>query len=389
MKKYIILVLALFCASITNVSAANMATRSCIYKNTVAHSTGADPNDNWVNYLTIDYLGLGTGLPMLGDIDYFSQYEDGNRKVIFSYTDDSLDHYINWNSQIPGMNHPYLYWTEAIIDQKIDEVVTSDDKSLICPSKIYVMEYTIKTGIFNPVVETTYDLYACGNNYGDYNEDTCPETWNLLREKRETANHDGTAGKLSTLEYYTGTLINNAESSGNNPSNVQEQYNETTDNIEMFCSEESIDYDVEECNKAKMEQEQYVGQAEDQGITKEQLAIGYENYRLEQDYTYDESDPCYSLLGNPEDNVNKPPAYYMNFVFNLIKYAAIVLLFVLTIVEFFKAVPSNDQDAIKKATQKTIKRLLIAVIIFFLPDLINFVLQLLGIISDPTCGIGG
>ena len=36
-----------------------------------------------------------------------------------------------------------------------------------------------------------------------------------------------------------------------------------------------------------------------------------------------------------------------------------------------------------------IKRLIIAVIIFFLPNLINFIFDLLGIVStDATCGLG-
>ena len=45
-------------------------------------------------------------------------------------------------------------------------------------------------------------------------------------------------------------------------------------------------------------------------------------------------------------------------------------------------------DALKKALQKTIKRLVICIVIFFLPRLINFILGLLGIVDDPTCGIG-
>lgn len=392
MKKYLVLILALFFIEIIHVdAAADMATRSCIYQDSSKHSIGTDPSEKWQNYLAIDYMGLGTGVPMLGNIDYFSLYEDGTEKNIFSYTTDSTEHYVNWNTPIPGMELPYLYWTEAIITQKMDEVVTSDDKALICPSKIYIMEYTIETGKWNPFVEnkieTTYDLYACGNNYGDYNVDTCDETWNLLREQRETANHDGPAGKLYTLNYYTGTLINNVDS-GDEPSNVQEQFNEATSNVEKYCDEESESYDEEECTKAKLEQNQYVNQAEDQGYTEETLYKNYEAYVPDQDYTYDPNDPCYSLLGNPEDNINKPPAYYMNFVFNLIRYIAIIAFVVLTIVEFFKATTSGDQDALKKALQKTIKRLIIAVIIFFLPILINFVLELLGIISNPTCGIG-
>lgn len=385
MKKYILLIMLLCTLNITNVNAeSERGTRGCIYRENIEHNTSSK---TWKNYLAIDYLGLGTGMPTLGNIEYYSVYDDESEETIFAYTDDAMSHYINWNSFIPGIPTEYRYTTYSIIMQNMDDVATNEDKSLICPSKIYILEYEKETGIFNKQQETVYDLYACGNNGGDYNNDTCQVTYDLLKEKRQIANYDGTAGTLYTLEYYTGTSTNTGGQNDNNTNNVKEEIYKVLDQIEMYC--DGTPENEENCAKAEAEYRQLTGQAEEQGINEEEIMKGYENYKLNQDYTYDESDPCYSLLGNPEDNINKPPAYYMNFVFDLLKYAAIVLLFVLTIVEFFKAIPSNDQDAIKKAVQKTIKRLILAVIIFFLPDLINFVLELLGIVSDPTCGIGG
>lgn len=99
-----------------------------------------------------------------------------------------------------------------------------------------------------------------------------------------------------------------------------------------------------------------------------------------------EANTCDSLLGSTTNS--SEPAYYLNFAFNLMKYAAIVILFALTIVDFAKAAASSDNDALKKALQKTIKRIIICIIIFFLPTLINFILSLLGVVDNPTCGIG-
>ena len=99
---------------------------------------------------------------------------------------------------------------------------------------------------------------------------------------------------------------------------------------------------------------------------------------------FNTSNGCASYLGTPKKG---EPAYYLQFAFNLIKYAAILLLFALTVMEFSKAVVSSNQDAMKKALQNTIKRLIIAVVIFFLPILIKFVFELLGIYSAGTCGI--
>lgn len=97
------------------------------------------------------------------------------------------------------------------------------------------------------------------------------------------------------------------------------------------------------------------------------------------------ADDCESYLGDPEKAGT--PAYYLDFIFDLIKYAAIVILLILSIFEFIKATASSNQDAMKKALQITLKRLLIAVIIFFVPSIIMFLLELFGIAGASTCGI--
>lgn len=99
------------------------------------------------------------------------------------------------------------------------------------------------------------------------------------------------------------------------------------------------------------------------------------------------TDGCSSYLGDV--NNEGSPAYYLDLAFNIIKYVVIVLLFVLTIIDLAKAIPSGKPEDLKKVGVRAIKRLLIAVIVFFLPILINFVLELLGVITDNNmCGIG-
>lgn len=105
---------------------------------------------------------------------------------------------------------------------------------------------------------------------------------------------------------------------------------------------------------------------------------------LDLDLDFD-GESCDSYLGNPK--TKGTPASYLQFVFDLMKYLALIILFVMTIFEFGKATVSSNQDAMKKAMQNTIKRLIIAIVIFFLPILINFILTLLGIYSPSTCGI--
>lgn len=96
---------------------------------------------------------------------------------------------------------------------------------------------------------------------------------------------------------------------------------------------------------------------------------------------------CTSLLGNPE--LKGSPSYYLVVVFNVIKYVAIILLIILTIMDFLGAVASQDDNAIKKAAGKAIKRLILCIVIFVLPTLIEFILRIIHDKAVGLCGIGG
>ena len=68
------------------------------------------------------------------------------------------------------------------------------------------------------------------------------------------------------------------------------------------------------------------------------------------------------------------------------QYLGIILATVLSIVDFVKVVPTQDKDAINKASKKAVTRLVIAIVIFFVPIILDFILDLVGF-SDPTCGL--
>ena len=70
------------------------------------------------------------------------------------------------------------------------------------------------------------------------------------------------------------------------------------------------------------------------------------------------------------------PLYYINIILDVIKYAAIICLLGFSIADFVKAVVSEDKDALKKAGTTTMKRFIYCVMIFFLPIVINFLLDL-------------
>lgn len=89
------------------------------------------------------------------------------------------------------------------------------------------------------------------------------------------------------------------------------------------------------------------------------------------------------VFGDPEDNTTV--AYYMQSAFNIMKFAGILLAIIFTVIDLFKAITTQDDAALKKVGSKTIKRVLYAILIFFLPDLINLLLHLVGLYG--TCGI--
>lgn len=106
------------------------------------------------------------------------------------------------------------------------------------------------------------------------------------------------------------------------------------------------------------------------------------------DFKYQNADKldCMGLLGSTS-NPNEP-AYYLSIAFNILKYLAIILLIVLTIADYLKAVISKDDEELSKTNAKFLKRFILAIIIFVLPTLIIMVLEWGGLINDSTlCGI--
>lgn len=89
-------------------------------------------------------------------------------------------------------------------------------------------------------------------------------------------------------------------------------------------------------------------------------------------------DDCEGLLG---DELTE----WLQKTFRFMEFLAPSLVIVLSIVEFFKAMISDDKEALQKAAKKTGVRLILAVILFFIPVLINFFFELFGWYG--TCGI--
>ncbi len=98
------------------------------------------------------------------------------------------------------------------------------------------------------------------------------------------------------------------------------------------------------------------------------------------------SDPKYTgngdckigALGDPSDN--KSVAYYLQIIFNVIKFIGPILVILFTIKDLLFMTAEQKMDGeIPKIGKKTIKRVIYAALIFFLPILINMILRFIGL----------
>lgn len=111
-------------------------------------------------------------------------------------------------------------------------------------------------------------------------------------------------------------------------------------------------------------------------------------YKLKEKRTHDLSgditkpieNDCQGVIG---DALLKKLTLY----FNILKIVVPILVIVLSFLDFAKSILSSDNDALKKSQITFSKRLLLAVVFFLLPILVNFLLKLINN-SITTCGIG-
>ncbi len=89
-------------------------------------------------------------------------------------------------------------------------------------------------------------------------------------------------------------------------------------------------------------------------------------------------DDC-SILGTEFNNI-------LQEIFTIIKIAVPILVLVLCTVDMVKAVMAQDEKAVKESLSNSIKRLIIGVVVFFMPTIINVLLDFAGM-ATGVCGI--
>lgn len=92
-----------------------------------------------------------------------------------------------------------------------------------------------------------------------------------------------------------------------------------------------------------------------------------------------------SILGDPEDEDSV--AWLLQQALNYIKIIGPILVVILSSIDFAQVIIKSDEDAMKKAQKKLITRLILAACLFFIPTLVQVMLDIFGITSSPTCGL--
>ncbi len=103
----------------------------------------------------------------------------------------------------------------------------------------------------------------------------------------------------------------------------------------------------------------------------EQINEGFKKLKLS---NIDQKQDCTSIF-----NFDTPGSFgsMLQSLFNMVKIIAPILVILFGALDFGKAVIASDQDALKKAQSNFVKRCIAAVALFFLPMLINLILEII------------
>lgn len=92
-----------------------------------------------------------------------------------------------------------------------------------------------------------------------------------------------------------------------------------------------------------------------------------------------------SILGDPNDDTSV--AWLLDQVLTYATVAGMLLVVVLSSIDFVTVIVKSDDEAMAKAAKKFGLRLIFAVLLFFVPTITNAILDIFGLTSQSTCGL--
>lgn len=144
------------------------------------------------------------------------------------------------------------------------------------------------------------------------------------------------------------------------------------------------------------EEKTFIESKVNENSKKNYLIVGTEyNYKAEDADSSEDNqedtdyDTCEGMLGKIDPSTKKynegTTGYLLQEIFGYMKIAAIVSVFIFSVVDYAKALIQQDDQAFKTANTKTIKRIIYGVVFFLLPIIVDLILT---IIDTSSCNVG-
>lgn len=368
----------------------------------IYYSTSSNGADKWIQNLDGGFLGIGKKGSSLTTYKYVETYVDTKKYPKISLLK---------NCKFKDDNDETLIFYTLFSDDKPE--IKFYAKNNVPPNPSTYYEYNTRVGGYKNH-EDTYNAIISGNC--DENEHLQYAYFNPTHVDSEAIGMGQSARRVKTgyiIFSNNGDVINNSDPGGlldygyknyilfkseNLVSivkkNIEETYKKTQECDELMKKNcKNADDDSEKCKEAK----QICYEAEialnkdcsetnkklvNEDIKKkcDEISKTITNYKNE-GFTFEINVvvTC-ETLGKLRDKLQT--------YFTIIKVLTPVLIIGLSVVDFVQATTSSDDDAFKKAKDKFVKRLIIGVIIFLLPYLVDIVLQLIDdYYQTSTCGI--
>lgn len=383
MKKYILILITILLMPISvtagggdddSVSGTTNTRQTCIYRNLSLKYISKEDAKTQYNYNKFVFSGLNgaAGGPSV-EIKAYYNIELGEDKVAFEEKLNGIDYIINYNKDYGIKFDIASFMSTQFYKYKENQETFQKaiDEGKFCPKTVYEL-----------TKENKRKYIFCDGYNSELEVETCGAANNYIKKE-----YSGWSVMKQYL--FAETAITNNGQKDTSQTDVKDKYVETETKKDDACDENSDSYDLEKCKTYGEISDTLVDQAGDQGIDKKTL---YEYKEAKLTPINPEPLECAgegSLLGNAtcESGQDCDPAFYIQTIFNVMKYVAIILLIVMSSLDFLGVVGSNDDGAMKKAMNKCITRLILCIVIFFMPTILEYIFTWMKVYTPSTCGI--
>ena len=264
-------------------------------------------------------------------------------------------------------------------DEKIKEILIKDIMNGNCARKVYVCESVLQYGL---LFDGQY-ISEIGTNYlGVVGLDNSNMSGYQSIQKADSCyiaeiDESGSTGEIvdtfvTECEFYKGFISKDEQGnitggnlkelydSCNKDANCLTEYNNEKDKVKSYCSDvlKTGSYGMDPCVENCLKINEDISNIEGTEVIAGECHF---------------SDRIIKWIAN---------------IFKWIKYIAPVLVIIFGIMDFIKAIAAQNEDEMKKAQSRFIRRLIVAALVFIVPFLIEYILTAFKIVTDnPYCGI--